>query len=101
MPGHELIVHPALGQYMTLETLAAAVDMHPDLVAQFVTYGLVEPMRMEERELWFGPDAMRRLRTMRRLREDLGINLPGIAVVLDLLERIEMLQRKLAKLRRE
>ena len=38
--------------------------------------------------------------TFRRLREDLGINLPGVAAVMDLLERVEALQRELANLRR-
>jgi chaperone modulatory protein CbpM len=32
-----------------------------------------------------------------RLQEDLGVNLPGAALALDLLERIEQLQRQLRK----
>jgi chaperone modulatory protein CbpM len=100
MPGHELMLHPAVGQCLTLEALAAAVGLHPDLVERFVAYGLLEPVSVEGQVRWFDVTAARRLRTVRRLREDLGINLPGIAVALDLLERIEALQRELAGLRR-
>src|SRR4051794_24432160 len=100
MPGRELMLHPAVGQRLTLEALAAAADLHSGLVEKFVVYGLLEPVTVEERVVWFDVRAVRRLRTIQRLRQDLGINLPGIAVVLDLLERVEALQRDRANLRR-
>ncbi len=34
-----------------------------------------------------------------RLRRTLGVNLPGAAIILDLLERIEMLQDEVNKLK--
>src|SRR2546426_1807477 len=52
-----------------------------------VAYGLLEPVIEEERALWFEVKAVLRLRVIRRLQEDLGINLPGVAAVLDLLDR--------------
>ena len=110
MPGHQLILHPMLGQRLTLQALAAAADMHPRLVEQFVAYGLLEPVSAEEpgpagrpagrARPASTPARAPRLRKIRRLREDLGINLAGVAVALDLLERIEALQRELANLRR-
>jgi DNA-binding transcriptional MerR regulator len=100
MPGQSLMLHPAAGQRLTLEALADAADLHPGLVERFVAYGLLEPVSPRDKVLRFEVTAVRRLRTIRRLRDDLGINLPGIAVVLDLLERLEGLQRELAPLRR-
>jgi DNA-binding transcriptional MerR regulator len=101
MSGRELMTHPAAQGRLTLEALAKAAGLHPELVERFVAYGLLEPITVEERVVWFDLIAVRRLRTIRRLREDLGINLPGVAVVLDLLGRIESLQRELAELRRK
>jgi chaperone modulatory protein CbpM len=101
MPGHELMLHPAAGQRLTLEALAAAAELHADLVEQFVAYGLLEPLNVQDTVLCFDMRAVRRLQKIRRLREDLGINLPAVAVVLDLLERIEALKRELANLRRQ
>ncbi|MDB5313111.1 MAG: hypothetical protein JWO38_7313 [Gemmataceae bacterium] len=92
MPGHELILHPVVGGFLTPDDLAAAADLHRDLVDRFVAYGLLEPARRGGAGVWFDGRAVARLRTVCRLREDLGINLPGIAVVLDLLDRIAALR---------
>ena len=100
MPGRTLVLHPVLGRRLTLEAVASAAGLHPDLVERFVAYGLVEPACVEEGTPWFDLREVRRLRTIQRLRADLGINLAGVAVVFDLLERIEALQRELASLRR-
>jgi DNA-binding transcriptional MerR regulator len=100
MSGQELMIHPALQSRLTLDALAEAVGLHPAIVEQFVDYGLLEPVAIESKLVWFDLAAVRRLRTIRRLREDLGINPSGIAVVLDLLVRIESLQRELAEFRR-
>ena len=64
------------------------------MVERCCDYGLLEPVRTEEHVVWFDASAVPRLKTIRRLREDLGINLAGIAVVLDLLQRIEDLKRE-------
>lgn len=94
-----LMLHPARTQRLTLEGLAEAAGFHPELVARLVDYGLVQPVAVEEHLLWFDVAAVRRLQTIRRLREDLGINLPGIAVILDLLDRLAALEREVARLR--
>ncbi len=36
----------------------------------------------------YDPSALRRIKTIRALAEDLGVNLPGIGVILQLLDRI-------------
>ena len=93
MHGRELIPHPVLGKSLTLESLAAAADVHPRLVECFVAYGLVEPLGSAAEAPQFDTRAVRRLRVICRLRADLGINLPGIGVVLDLLDRLEAARR--------
>jgi len=100
MPGQSLIVHPANRRYLSLEAVAAAADLHADLVERLVNYGLMEPARTLGGAYWFEEAAVRRLRVIQRLRDDLGIGLASLGVVLDLLERIETLQRELAALRR-
>lgn len=96
MPSHALILHPTIGRDMTLDALATAAGLHPALVERFVAYGLLEPANADEQVARFNAPALRRVLTICRLRDDLGINLAGIAVVLDLLGRIEELRRELA-----
>jgi hypothetical protein len=100
MPGKSLIVHPAASRYLSLESLAAAADLHADFVEQLVGYGLMEPARTLDGVHWFEESAVRRLCVIQRLRADLGIGIHSLGVVLDLLERIESLQREVAALRR-
>lgn len=95
-----LIIHPTVLNLLTLETLAGVAEMPPELVQLFVEQGLIAPVRSEpESQVWFEASCVVRLRTIRRLRRDLGINLPGIAAVLDLLDRVQSLQRELESLR--
>lgn len=97
MPGHELVLHPQRTRCISLQVLAAAADVHPDLVGQFVAYGLLEPVGQEPSSSWFDSGDVLRLRIIGRLRNELGINLPGVAAVLDLLERMESLQQRVER----
>jgi hypothetical protein len=100
----DLVEQRSDARRLSLEAISAAAGLHPAVVKQFVTYGLLEPADAKEQVLWFEMRTLSRLKTIRRLRADLGINLPGVAVVLDLLERmerIETLQRDAIDLRRK
>ena len=79
---------------LSLETLAAHADMHPVMVERFVECGLIEPSGREGNMLFFDVAAVPRLRMIRRLRDNLGINLAGIAVILDMRDRLYALQRE-------
>lgn len=86
-------------QQLTLDMLAARAGMHPVLVQQFVEFGLIEPVEWQGARLLFDASAVPRLRMIRRLRESLGINLAGVAVILDLRDRFCALQRENETLR--
>jgi DNA-binding transcriptional MerR regulator len=79
--------------------LAAHTGVHPAIVKQFVDLGLIEPIEWEGVKAVFDASAVPRLRMICRLRESLGINLAGIAVVLDLLDKFCALQRENETLR--
>ena len=82
-------------QLLTLEELAQAAGVHPDLVQSFVDFGLLEPVERHGSRPLFDTAAVLRVRAIQRLRRDLGVNLPGIAVILDLTERLRTLQQEL------
>jgi DNA-binding transcriptional MerR regulator len=73
--------------------------MHPMLVDHFVACGLLEPTGRVGTAVFFDVSAVPRLRMIGRLRESLGINVAGIAVVLDLLDRFRTVQRENEMLR--
>jgi DNA-binding transcriptional MerR regulator len=84
----------------TLNGLAACTGVHPALIEYFVDYGLLEPSARTGTQLLFDAACIARLRMIERLRRDLGANLAGIAVILDLLERLTALQREVEQWRR-
>jgi chaperone modulatory protein CbpM len=81
-------------EQLTLDALAAHAGMHPALVQRFVDLGLIEPIASDGMRSVFDASAVPRLRTIARLRGSLGINVAGIAVILDLLDKLCALQRE-------
>ncbi len=87
-------------EQLTLEGLAACAGVHPAHIEYFVEYGLLEPTARIGTQWFFDTACLARLRMIERLRGDLGANLPGIAVILDLLDRLTTLQREVEQWRR-
>lgn len=77
---------------------AARCRVHPELIDRFVQLGLCDPVAWDDagQEWVFAPEVVPLVRRILRLRRDLGINYAGIGVVLDLLARIEELERERA-----
>ena len=84
---------------LTLEAAAARVGLHPVLVERFVEFGLVEPAERTGATMRFDAACLPRLVAISRLRTDLGVNLHGVAVILDLVDRLAALEREVAWLR--
>jgi MerR family transcriptional regulator/heat shock protein HspR len=80
-----------------LEAAAEATHVPPARVRYFVRVGLVRPSRVEGRVPYFGEAELAQLRRIRRLRDDLGLNMAGIEVALRLRDEIESLRRELGK----
>ncbi len=75
--------------------------MHPGTVQRLVEAGLIQPTERQGSALYFDPSALPRVRVIRRLHEVLGVNLAGISVILDLLDRMNALQRENESLRKK
>ena len=82
-------------QYWRLEVAAAQARLPATRVRRYVRLGLVRPVRHEGRVPLFGEAELARLRKIRRLADDLGLNAAGIEVTLRLLDEIEALRAAL------
>jgi len=91
---YDLVLYRREPQQLTLDTLAAHAGVHPALVEHFVELGLIEAIEWEGARLVFDASAVPRLRMIGRLRGSLGINLAGVGVVLELLDKFCALQRE-------
>jgi DNA-binding transcriptional MerR regulator len=100
VPRAHIILARIEPEQLTLEGLAACAGVHPARIAYFVEYGLLEPIARTGTQWLFDMAGLARLRMIERLRRDLGANLAGIAVILDLLDRLTTLQREVEQWRR-
>jgi MerR family transcriptional regulator/heat shock protein HspR len=91
---YEIIFCRPGNQRLTLEALAERAGLHPAVVERFIDCGLIEPSAREGARLFFDEEAVPRLRMIERLRDNLGINLAGIAVILNLRDRVSALQHE-------
>jgi DNA-binding transcriptional MerR regulator len=71
------------------------VRVTPARVRYYVRAGFVRPSRVEGGDPYFGDDELARMRRVRRLQEDLGLNAAGVEVALRLLDEIQELQAAL------
>lgn len=79
----------------TLEEVCRRCTIEVEEVVLLVEEGIVEP-RGERTEEWrFGLRSVRRVHTAVRLQRDLGVNRAGAALAIELLERIEELERRM------
>ena len=81
---------PAL---LTLDQVSDRCLVHRDLVRWFVRRGLIDPWG--DTEDLFAAEVTARVQKIVRLHRDLNVNYDGIALVLDLLERIDVLEARL------
>ena len=91
---YEIVLCRRERDQLTLEMLAATAEIHPGLIEQFVAYGLLEPVEWAGPVLFFDAAAVPRLHMILRLRRDTGVNLAGIGMILDLLDRLRDLERE-------
>ena len=82
----------------SLEEAGRTLGVPTAEIQSYVDEGLVEPRRTEAGELFFGRIEMRRLWSIVTLSRDLGINLAGVAAVLQLREQFERMRSDLAML---
>ena len=73
----------------SLRELCTACGIHAELVIEMITEGIVDPPGASPRDWRFSGPAIKRVQMALRLQRDLGVNLAGAALALDLLEELE------------
>ncbi|OEY67883.1 chaperone modulator CbpM [Marinobacter sp. X15-166B] len=86
----------------TLRELCERTEVHAEFVIKLVSYGIISPVRDCPAAEWcFDLNALVRLQKAQRLQRDLNLNLPGLAVSLDLLDDVRNLRREVARLNQQ
>ena len=80
---------------LTLAELSRACCVHAEWIFSLVEEGILEPEGETERSWHFSGPSLRRARMVIHLQQDLGVNLAGAALVLDLMDELESLRRRI------
>jgi chaperone modulatory protein CbpM len=80
---------------MSLKAFAGTAGVHPELLRRLVRLGVLDPYVDAVGRLWFPPAQLTRLARAQRLRAALGLNYSALGLVLDLLNRIDVLEAAL------
>ncbi len=89
-----------LDEPLTCDVVAESVGARRSLVLRLAQRGLIDTVDSDTDEPMVPRRVVVQLRRMQRLRRDLGVNFAGAAVILDLVGRIEQLNRELGEMHR-
>ncbi len=83
---------------LSLSDLCRVCASPAEWVIALVEEGVLEPVGYQQTQWRFPVDSLQRARTAMRLQRDLGINLAGVALAVELLEEISRLENRLRRL---
>jgi MerR family transcriptional regulator, heat shock protein HspR len=82
------------GAYM-ISSVAEMYDIHPQTLRLYEREGLLKPSRSEGNTRLYTDEDLERLEFILNLARDLGVNIAGIAIVLQMRERMEEMNRQM------
>ncbi len=83
----------------SISVAARMVNLHPQTLRKYEDEGLVVPRRSPGNMRLYSPDDIERLHKITRLSADLGVNLAGVHIILNLTAQIEALHAEQERLR--
>jgi MerR family transcriptional regulator/heat shock protein HspR len=82
----------------SISVVSEMLDLHPQTIRQYERLGLVKPQRTEGNTRLYSDDDIERLKLIITLTKDLGVNIAGVEIIINMKEQIEDLQNKINKL---
>ncbi len=79
------------GAYM-ISVVAEMYEIHPQTLRLYEREGLLKPSRSEGNTRLYTEEDLKRLEFILSLARDLGVNIAGIGIILNMRERIEQMQ---------
>jgi chaperone modulatory protein CbpM len=83
---------------LSLSDLCRACSRHAEWVIELVTEGVLDPVGNNQVQWRFSGLSLQKAHTAMRLERDLGLNIAGVALALDLMDEVEVLRGRLCRL---
>ena len=85
-------------KYVMISVVAERYDIHPQTLRLYEREGLIKPTRSAGNTRLYDEEAIRRLEIILTLTRDLGVNLAGVEVILNMKERMDQMQGEVDRL---
>jgi MerR family transcriptional regulator, heat shock protein HspR len=95
----EVSVDDERGVFM-ISVAAELAHMHPQTLRMYEARGLIEPQRSPKNTRLYSQRDVERLKHIQRLTSELGLNLAGVEIVLEMEAEVARVRAKLERMRR-
>ena len=82
------------GRTYTISAVAAQYEIHPQTLRLYEREGLLKPSRSEGNTRLYTDSDLERLELILSLTRDLGVNLAGVEIILNMREKMDAMQRE-------
>src|SRR3954464_2791940 len=93
-------IETSRGVYM-ISVAAELADMHPQTLRIYESRGLITPQRSPKGTRLYSQEDVDRLRRLKELTSELGMNLAGGKRVFELEQELDLMHRRMERLERE
>jgi MerR family transcriptional regulator/heat shock protein HspR len=83
---------PGAGKFYMISVVANSYGIHPQTLRLYEREGLLKPSRTEGNTRLYSEEDLRQLEVILNLSRDLGVNLAGIEIVLNMRRKMEQMQ---------
>ena len=80
--------------YYMISAVAQKYNIHPQTLRLYEREGLLKPSRSEGNTRLYTGDDMERLEVILKLTRDMGVNLAGVEIILNMRRKIEQMQHE-------
>ena len=85
-------------RYLMISAVAERFEIHPQTLRMYEREGLIEPRRSAGNTRLYDQETLERLRTILTLTRDLGVNLAGVEVILNMREQMDTMRSEMDSL---
>src|SRR5512134_1562869 len=94
-----MVKRKSKGAYM-ISAVAEMYGIHPQTLRLYEREGLLKPSRTEGNTRLYTDEDLERLEFILTLARDLGVNISGIAIILQMRERMDQMQKEMQEFMR-
>ena len=80
--------------YYMISVVAQKYSIHPQTLRLYEREGLLKPSRTDGNTRLYSEDDLQRLETILSLTRDLGVNLAGVEIILNMRQKMDEMQRE-------